>query len=207
MASAVTSSAASPVNVGGVLPLQGERENGSLLARWFERLDPDRPFTVLDLGGAGAETIRSFSDYRCRVYCADFLQELCKPPGDDLPTAGKLFEERFAFIGDGVIDFCLLWDFPHYLTAPQLTVFARCLQPYLHVGTCMHLFAAMNGRSRIEPWRYSVVSPETVIRRPVRRPVPDYPHTQSEIVDAMEYVRLERGTLRDGRVEVLLECV
>lgn len=189
------------------LPLQGERDAGSLLQRWFERLDSGRSFTVLDLGGASAETVQYFSDYRCRIYCSDFLTELCIPAGDDLAVAARLFEERLAFIGEGVIDYCLLWDYPHYLTAPQLTVFARCLQPYLHLGTQMHLYAAMNGRSRIDPWRYSVAASDMVMRRPVRRPVPDYPHTQTEVVDAMEYVRLERGALRDGRVEVLLECV
>jgi hypothetical protein len=189
------------------LPLQGERDNGSLVQRWFERLEPEQSFSVLDLAGAGAETVQSFGDYRCRIYCADFLTDLCLPAGNDLEFAARLFEDRLAFIGDGVIDYCLLWDYPHYLTAPQLTVFARCLQRYLHVGTSMHLYAAMNGRSRIDPWRYGVISPDTVIRRPVRRPIPDYPHTQTEVVDAMEYVRLERGALRDGRVEVLLECV
>jgi len=189
------------------LPLQGDGEGGSLVQRWFERLDPARSIAILDLGGVGAETVGSFEDYRCRIYCADFLTELCLPAGNDLAQAARLFEERLAFIGDGVIDYCLLWDYPHYLTAPQLTVFARCLQPYLHVGTQMHLYAAMNGRSRIEPWRYSVCAPDMIIRRPVRRPVPGYPHTQTEVVDAMEYVRLERGALRDGRVEVLLECV
>jgi hypothetical protein len=189
------------------LPLQGDRESGSLLSRWFERFDPDRCFSILDLGGAGAETIESLCGFRCRVFCADFLADLCIPPADDLEKSFRTFAERLAFIGEGVIDYCLLWDYPHYLTAPQLTLFARCLQPYLHLGSHMHLYAAMNGRSRIEPWRYAVAAPDTVIRRPVRRPVPGYPHTQIEIVDAMEYVRLERGTLRDGRVEVLLECV
>jgi hypothetical protein len=199
--------------IGGVLatseslPLQGSFEQGSLLGRWFARFDPDRCFTVLDLAGAMPQTVRSVADYRCRVYCADFLDNLCLPPERDLAATARLFAERLAFIGDGVIDYCLLWDYPHYLTPGQLTIFARCLQGYLHLGSGMHLFAAMNGRSQITPWRYAIQQPDTLVRKPARRPVPHYPHTQTEIVDAMEYVRLDRGTLRDGLVEVLLECI
>lgn len=189
------------------LPLQGGRETGSLLGRWAERFDATPGFSVLDFGGLAAETINSLAEFPCRVYCADVLTDLCLPPRDDLAAAARLFEDRLSFIGDGVIDYCLLWDFPHYLTAPQLTIFARCLQRYLHIGTGMHLYAAMNGRSRIEPWRYGWQVPDGIVRRPVRRPEPAWPHTQTEVVDAMEYVRLDRGTLRDGRVEVLLECV
>ncbi len=189
------------------LPLQGTRETGSLLSRWFQQMDPDRCFTILDLAGAQSATMQLLSGYRCKVYCADLLDVLCVPERMTLPEAAKVFDERLAFIGSGVIDYCLLWDYPNYLPPALLTVFARRLQGYLHVESRMHLFAAMHGRSQLVPWRYAIESADTLVRKAVRRPVPDFPHTQMEVVDAMEYVRLDRGALRDGRVEVLLECV
>ena len=191
----------------GGLPLQGVREHGSLLQRWFEHIDHDRCFTILDAGGALPATMALLSDYRCKVYCADLLDDLCNPATLPLDQAAAMFDERLAFIGDGVIDYCLLWDYPNYLSPPLLTVFARRLQGFLHVGSHIHLFAAMHGRSQLTPWRYAIETPDTLVRKPVRRPIPDFPHSQTEIVDSMEYVRLDRGTLRDGRVEVLLECV
>ncbi len=190
-----------------LLPLQGTRETGSLFSRWFQHLDPERCFTVLDLAGAQPATMQLLSGYRCKVYCADLLDDLCVPGKVSLSDAARLFDDRLAFIGEGVIDYCLLWDYPNYLPPPLLTVFARRLQRFLHVGSRMHLFAAMHGRSQLSPWRYSIERADTLIRKTVRRPLPDYPHTQMEVVDAMEYVRLDRGALRDGRVEVLLECV
>lgn len=189
------------------LPLQGTRETGSLFSRWFQHLDPKRCFTVLDLAGAQPATMQLLSGYRCKVYCADVLDDLCVPDKVSLADAARLFDERLAFIGEGVIDYCLLWDYPNYLPPPLLTVFARRLQGFLHVGSRMHLFAAMHGRSQLLPWRYSIESADTLLRKVVRRPAPNHPHTQMEVVDAMEYVRLDRGALRDGRVEVLLECV
>lgn len=191
----------------GLLPLQGTRETGSLFSRWFQHMDTDRCFTVLDLAGAQPATVQLLSGYRCKVYCADLLDDLLIPGKIALSDAARIFDERLAFIGDGVIDYCLLWDYPNYLPPPLLTIFARRLQGYLHIGSRMHLFAAMHGRSQLAPWRYSIESADTLLRKAVRRPSPDYPHTQMEVVDAMEYVRLDRGALRDGRVEVLLECV
>ncbi|MEZ5599402.1 MAG: hypothetical protein R3E84_24040 [Pseudomonadales bacterium] len=163
---------------------------------------------MLDLAGGMPETIALLSDYRCRVYCADLLDNLCvPPPGTDMAVAAAVFEDRLSFIGDGVIDYCLLWDYPNYLSFDQLRLFSRILQGYLHLGSQIHMFTAMHANQDMAPWRYSVADPETLVRRPVRRAMPGHPHSQAEIVDAMEYVRLDRGALRDGRVETLLECI
>ncbi len=184
-------------------------EPSALLARVFDDKLLEQPFSVLDVGGVGAETLEYFSNYTCRITVLGLLDDLFvpEPPSEEDPyRAHRAFESRLDIL-NGKYDVCLFWDYPNYLSPPTLRAFAEVLAPALHARTRGHVFAGLNNRQGLPAVRYGIKDNDTFSLRPLNQPPLKYVHTQGELADAFHYFKVARGSLREGRVEVQLEHI
>ena len=185
-------------------------ETSALVGRVFDPTLTDKPFTVLDLGGASPETVAFLSQFRCRLSVSGLIEDrfLPEPPTDEDPyRAHRAFKARLAPFRGERFDVCLLWDYANYLPSPTLRAFGEVLADHLYPRSRGHAFAVLNASTKLPPARYGVHDLETLASRAENEPPMANGHTQGELCDALPYFKPARSSLRDGRVEVLLEHV
>ncbi len=187
-----------------------EFEPSALFSRVFDDPMIERPFTVLDVGGASPETFEFLSGLPCKIYVTGLLEDgwVPEPPTEEDPyRAHRAFTDRLAWLGGVTFDVCLFWDYPNYLPRPTLQAFAEVLSAHLGPQTRGHVFAGLNNQQTLPAVRYGLSNRETLSLRPLNQLPPAHVHTQGEVADAFHYFKAARSSLRDGRVEVLLEHV
>jgi hypothetical protein len=187
------------------------QQSSRLLPSLFENISPERRMTVLDVGPAVPETIRFFSGFRCRLHVCNLFEEaLVREQQQDLDDAElrKAFSDLLDLPRGSLLDICLFWDFPNYLTTRSLRALGAALRPYLHPGSRGHGFSVLNVNTTLHNLQYGIVGPDAMCSRPAGlEQLAYYPHTHEELNDCLGALKIERGwLLADGRLEMLLQA-
>lgn len=188
-------------------PVQSSR----LLPALFEGMRPGRRLTVLDVGPAVPETVRFFSRFRSRLHICNLYEEsLVREQQQDLDDheLRQSFADLLSIPRGGLVDICLFWDFPNYLTPRSLQALGAALRPYLHPGSCGHGFSVLNVNTPLSNLEYGIAGADAICSRPSAHPQMDYfPHTHEELNASLGAFHIERGwLLADGRLEMLLRA-
>lgn len=204
---------------GGVsaLPHSGQpspersRQASRLLPELFAEVRPDRPLTLLDVGPAMSETVRYFSQFRCRLHIKDLYgEDFVRERQEELDEAElkQAFQDQLALPRGTLIDICLFWDFLNYLTPKALRALDSALRPYLHPGSRAHGFSVLSVKTPLSNRRYGILDQERLCIRPARRRQMAYfPHKHEELDACLGSFQIARGwLLADGRLEMLLEA-
>ena len=187
------------------------QQSSRLLPSLFENIRPDRRLTVFDVGPAVPETVRFFSDFRCSLHiCNLFEEELVRKQHHELDDAElrTAFSKLLDLPRGSLIDICLFWDFPNYLTTRCLRAFGAALAPYLHPGSRGHGYSVLNVNTPLSNLQYGIAGSDSICSRPARLDqLAYYPHTHEELNESLGAFRIERGwLLADGRLEMLLQA-
>jgi len=187
------------------------RQSSRLFPSIFQKLDPAKKLTVLEVGPAHEETIRFFGQYKSRIHVVNlFSEELVREQQNELSEKEmKLeFQNLLGFKVGTLIDVCLFWDFLNYLNRPALRAFSASLHPYIHAGTQGHGFTVLNIKTPLKNQQYGIYDPETLCVRPARQKQLQYhPHSHEELNTAFNCFEIGRGwLLPDGRLEILLKA-
>lgn len=170
---------------------------------------------VLDLGTASPETVKFFSQYKCRLYYADLFnepsifaqQEASEQSDEDAEQLLlSLFQSLLDYPQGTRFDICLLWDFLNYLNLPALRAFSLALAPYLHEQTQGHSFGMLNNKKPLANDRYSIADMDTLVSQPrLGKQLPVHPQPPSALDKNGFCFGVTRSLLlSDGRVEMLL---
>ena len=173
----------------------------------FEGLDAKRSLTVLDIGNARPESVRFFSQTRCRLHFADLFGETGYQSGTSRhDTRGDTrFEGIFEFPRNTTFDICLFWDFLNYLGTPLLRDFAQTLRRYVHDDTRAHAFVPFSNALPFVGQRFGLVTAERLSVRQDPQSVP-HPHTRRAVAPALWPFSVKRAALLgENRQELLLE--
>ena len=170
-----------------------------LLPQIFREVDPRRRLTVLDVGPAGAGSVRFFGSFRCHIVFADLLDDLGEGEAG-MGAAARLFED----LGDVRYDICLFWDFLNYLSATDLREFGRGLRKHLHSGSRAHAFAAFTTVSELTGLRFELRDESRIRILSERGPTP-HRHTNKVIGRVLWPLSVSRAVLLEhNRQELLL---
>lgn len=185
-----------------------------LFAGLFEKLDTSYGLRVLDFGAAAPETVRFFSQFRCKIFFADLYGEQAiidqQTPDPDLPVSESTRVEQFhrllKFPPGTRFDLCLFWDFLNFIDGPSLTALGTVLQGYLHQRSLAHGFGVLNNKTRLEPLQYGVVDEEQIVCRPREdQLMARYPHPQAAVDRLLNCFSVSRSVLLGaGKLELLL---
>lgn len=188
-----------------------QRQQSLLFPALFEKLGTEQHFNVLDIGPAQPETLRFFSQFRCRLHFASLYSEPVVRDGIgemSKEEAAEAFTKALAVSEDTRFDLCLLWDFPNYLDDAALSAFSDALAPCLHQRTLGHAFAVRASGTQLNNRWYGIDQPHLFTVRPPADTQPKlYPHAQAILINLLTCFAIDRGMLLpDGRLEVALRA-
>jgi hypothetical protein len=173
-------------------------ETSDLFPMLLEQVSDADRLTVLDVGSGNSDTVRFFSNYRCRLIFTDLI-DVCANGTPD-------FDEVLNFSDDLRVDICLFWDVLDFMSPETVGMFMRYLAPYLHAGTLGHGYAAYSSTKPITSCDYGVASSKEILVRSMGRVAP-YAHGQAAIGRLLGSFDLKRRTLlQGGRLEMLLQA-
>jgi hypothetical protein len=103
-------------------------------------------------------------------------------------------------------DLCLFWDFLNYLDDKKLRAFNIAIAPYLHMTTRAHAFTVRTLDTSFPNQQYGIEQAHMFSIRPrTGRQAPNFPHTQTVLVNLLSNFDVDQGMLLpDGRLEVLM---
>ena len=116
--------------------------NSPLLFDMLKCLSSTERCSILDMGPASATTIDYFSDYRCKLFVTNSIDELTK---DDSASSDKFAEflTRQSKIYNTELkglDLVLLWGLPNYMTQESIKVLISHLMPYFSNKLLLHTY-------------------------------------------------------------------
>lgn len=204
-------SGAAGVDSSPVAPFISRNQQSLLFPLLVEKINPDRRLSVLEIGPALPETIRFFSQYRCRLhFAAMFSDPVLQMQPDELSEAELVehFNKSFDFPKGTRFDLCLFWDFLNYLDDKTLRAFNRALQPYIHKGTRAHAFTVRTLDTSFANQQYGIEQAHMFSIRPrTTKQARACPHTQAILVNLLSSFDIDKGMLLpDGRLEVLMSA-
>jgi hypothetical protein len=177
----------------------------------FKRIATDRRLSVLEIGPALPETIRFFSDYKCRLQFAAMYTDpvLQMQRGEFTETElAEHLTQSFGFQKGTRFDLCLFWDFLNYLDDKALRAFNTAIKPYLHKTARAHAFTVRTLDTSFPNQQYGIEQAHMFsIRRRPGTQARTTPHTQAILVNLLSNFDIDQGMLLpDGRIEVLMSA-
>ncbi|MCP4047187.1 MAG: hypothetical protein GY732_14520 [Gammaproteobacteria bacterium] len=174
-----------------------------------KRLATDRRLSILEIGPALPETIKFFSQYRCRLHFAAMYTDPVLQMQRGEFTEAELadhFTQTFGFQKGTCFDLCLFWDFLNYLDDKALRAFNTAIRPYLHKTTRAHAFTVRTLDTSFPNQQYGIAEKHMFSIRPRTGNRPrTTPHTQAILVNLLSSFDIDQGMLLpDGRLEVLM---
>jgi len=180
-----------------------------LLPTLVKQIKPDRRLSVLEIGPALPETIKFFSQFKCRLHFAAMYTDPVLQMQLGECTEAELAEkisESFGFPKDTRFDICLFWDFLNYLDDKALRAFNTAIAPFLHKSTRAHAFTVRTLNTSFSNQQYGIEQAHMFSVRP--RPgkqARTTPHTQAILVNLLSNFDIDQGMLLpDGRLEILM---
>tara|TARA_R110002110_G_scaffold415561_2_gene650854 strand:+ start:51860 stop:52462 length:603 start_codon:yes stop_codon:yes gene_type:complete len=188
-----------------------------LLASLFQQIDPEERITVLNIGNALPETVRFFSDFRCKLYFVDLLAELPfleseVETEDNIDDGAESLTQRFARLlqlpPDTGVDIVLFWDLFNYLNETAIAALLENLRPHLHAATVGHGFTVHNRRTPQLAATYSIESADSLVLRSRSQPLSHYsPHAQNNLQRIVHDFNFDRSVLLpDSQLEFILSA-
>jgi hypothetical protein len=184
-------------------------KSAKLFPDLFRDIDPDKRLRVLEIGRAQPETVRFFSDYKCRLRFADLYSDVKLFEGQAGATEAELaknFRKTLAIPKGEKFDLCLLWDVMQYLSGRAIRALCGALEPHLHEGTRAHGFGVHSILTPCERAEYAIGNLGEFVMRKGSLPDLQYlPHPQAELSELLTVFKIERAILMgDGTVEMFL---
>ena len=192
----------------GVLPMS-QTQQTLLFPSLFKRIDPDRRFSVLEIGPALPETIEFFSQFKCRLhFAAMYTDPVLQMQSGEFSEAELVdhFRKTFGFPKATRFDLCLFWDFLNYLDDKALRAFNTAIQPHLLKTTRAHAFTVRTLDTSFPNQQYGIEQAHMFSIRPrTGTQARTTPHTQAILVNLLSSFDIDQGMLLpDGRLEVLM---
>jgi hypothetical protein len=174
-----------------------------------KRIDAGRRLSVLEIGPALPETIKFFSQFKCRLHFAAMYTDPVLQMQSGEFTEAELadhFKQTFDFPKGTRFDLCLFWDFLNYLDDKALRAFNTAIHPYLHKTTRAHAFTVRTLDTSFVNQQYGIEQAHMFSIRPrTGTQAPTSPHTQAILVNLLSSFDIDQGMLLpDGRLEVLM---
>ena len=175
----------------------------------IKRVKPDRRLSVLEIGPALPETIKFFSQYKCRLhFAAMYTDPVLQMQTGEYTEAelSKHMTESMGFPKGTRFDLCLFWDYLNYLDDKALRAFNTALRPYLHKSTRAHAFTVRTLNTNFSNQQYGIEQAHMFSIRPrTGKQARTTPHTQAILVNLLSSFDIDQGMLLpDGRLEVLM---
>jgi hypothetical protein len=194
-----------------VEPPTSRNQQTLLFPSLVRRSDPDRRLSVLEIGPALPETIKYFSQFKCRLHFAAMYTDPVLQMQTGEYTEAELVEhldKSFGFSKGTRFDLCLFWDFLNYLDDRALRAFNTAIKPYLHKTTRAHAFTVRTLDTSFSNQQYGIDQAHMFSIRPrTGTQARTYPHTQAILVNLLDSFDIDQGMLLpDGRLEVLMSA-
>lgn len=175
----------------------------------FKRIEQDRRLSVLEIGPALPETVKFFSQYRCRLhFAAMYSDPILQMQSDDLSEdeLADHIKQSFNFPKGIRFDLCLFWDFLNYLDDKAVRAFNKAIEPCLQKSTRAHAFTVRTLDTSFPNQRYGIEQAHMFsIRQSNSAQAKTFPHTQAILVNLLPSFDIDQGMLLpDGRLEVLM---
>lgn len=190
-------------------PPMANTQQTLLFPTLIKQIKTDRRVSVLEIGPALPETIKFFSQFKCRLNFAAMYTDpvLQMQLGEHTETElAEKISESFDFPKGTRFDICMFWDFLNYLDDKALRAFNTAIAPYLHKSTRAHAFTVRTLNTSFSNQQYGIDQAHMFSVRP--RPgkqARTTPHTQAILVNLLSSFDIDQGMLLpDGRLEVLM---
>ena len=175
----------------------------------IKKIKTDTRLSVLEIGPALPETIRFFSQFKCRLhFAAMYTDPVLQMQSGEYTEAelAKKFGESFDFPKGTRFDLCLFWDFLNYLDDKALRAFNTAIAPHLHKSTRAHAFTVRTLNTSFSNQQYGIDQAHMFSVRPRSgEQARTTPHTQAILVNLLSNFDIDQGMLLpDGRLEVLM---
>lgn len=192
-----------------VAPSMSRTQQTLLFPSLIKRMDTDRRLSILEIGPALPETIKFFSQYKCRLhFTAMYTDPVLQMRSVEFTEAELVdhFKRSFGFRKGTRFDLCLFWDFLNYLDDKTLRAFNTAILPHLHQTTRAHAFTVRTLDTSFSNQQYGIEQAHMFSVR--KRSGPQsrtFPHTQAILVNLLSGFDVDQGMLLpDGRLEVLM---
>jgi hypothetical protein len=197
------------LNVPPVTPRMSQKQQTLLFPSLIKRIDQGRRLSVLEIGPGLPETIKYFSQFKCRVHFAamytDPVLEMQSREFTETELADHI-SKSFGFQKGTRFDMCLFWDFFNYLDDKTLRAFNSALRPFLHRSTRAHAFTVRTLDTSFSNQQYGIEQTHMFSIRPRSgKQLRTFPHTQATLLNLLSNFDIDQGMLLpDGRLEVLM---
>lgn len=151
--------------------------NSPLLFEWFGNIDAEEKHVILDIAQANNESLAFLSDYRCKLYLNNGINEVrdLTPPEDENLTreamAATWQAEMFRLMGldktdKNEIDMIMLWSLINYLSEDQAKALIQVLLPYCRREACLHMYIFTSETMAAKPANYRIARERKVMVQP-----------------------------------------
>ncbi len=150
------------------------------LSELMRQLEPERRYSILDLGRACPENVNHWSRFGARICFPDFYREFISsvPPAPiDEGAADFPFEKLLPPGSDRSFDIILGWDLFNYFEHDHLVGLIRWLRGICHPGTYVFVLVSSLQQIFTEPTLFRIMDSEHLLyenRTPVARRCPQY---------------------------------
>jgi hypothetical protein len=197
------------LNFQPVPPRMSQKQQTLLFPSLIKRIDQGRRLSVLEIGPGLPETIKYFSQFKCRVHFAAMYTDPVLEMQSGESTEAELADHiarSFGFQKGTRFDMCLFWDFFNYLDDKTLRAFNSALRPFLHRSTRAHAFTVRTLDTTFSNQQYGIEQTHMFSIRPRTGKQPrTFPHTQATLLNLLSNFDIDQGMLLpDGRLEVLM---
>ena len=192
-----------------VVAPMSKTQQSLLFPSLVKRFASDRRLSVLEIGPALPETIKFFSQFKCRLHFSamytDPVLQMQRGEFTEAELAAHL-TQTFGFRKGTRFDLCLFWDFLNYLDDKALRAFNTAIKPYLHKTTRAHAFTVRTLDTSFPNQQYGIEQAHMFSIRPrTGTRARTTPHTQATLVNLLSSFDIDQGMLLpDGRLEVLM---
>jgi hypothetical protein len=140
------------------------------LGALVQQLQPDRKYTILDLGPAMGANLEFWSQYPCKIHLADFagilnsgaLDEDEDQEEEEEEEDPRLFDWILPFDAEVRFDIILCWDFFNYIKLNKVTLLVRHLSRFCTSGTLLFALLSSAQKMPAKPTVYKILDPERI---------------------------------------------
>jgi len=175
----------------------------------MKKIVSGKRLSVLEIGPALPETVKFFSQFKCRLHFAAMYTDpvLHMQSGEiSEQELAKHFVRSFNFRRGTHFDLCLFWDFLNYLDDKAARAFNTAIKRYCHKTTRAHAFTVRTLDTSFPNQQYGIDQAHMFRIRPgLTSQRQCYPKTQATLVNLLSCFDIDQGMLLpDGRLEVLM---
>jgi len=144
--------------------------NSPLLFDMFRNISPDHKKVVLDISQANSGSLEHYSDYWCKLYLTNTINEFCSFQQSSVNTPHKWHRTLVKTMGfykndKTDLDILLLWGLPNYLNADQLKGLISYLLPQCSAKAQLHIYVFNSEIMLEKPANYCILKNKVSIHQ------------------------------------------